>query len=84
MVSRELLVNAMLVLMEEAYPWAAVFSPYGNVHGGIVPTAGETNPDPAGGAAPDDGMSGCPAGTLPASKLILHKSSMRDSVRAVG
>jgi hypothetical protein len=75
----------MLVLMEEAYSWAAVFSPYGSVHGGIVLAAEETDPDPGGiGAAPDDGMSGCPAGILPAPKLILRRSSLRDSVLAAG
>jgi hypothetical protein len=62
----------MLVLMEEAYHWAAMFSPYGNVDGGIVLTAGEIDPNPAGGAMPDDGMTGCPTGILPAAKLILH------------
>jgi hypothetical protein len=56
----------MLVLMEEAYPWVAVFSPYGSVHGGIVPAAGEIDPDPAkSDAAPDDGM----LDALPASCL---------------
>jgi hypothetical protein len=74
----------MLVLMEEAYHWAAVFSPYGNVHGGIVPAAGETDPDPAGGAAPDVGMTGCPASILPRAKLILRRFSSRDSAWASG
>jgi hypothetical protein len=75
----------MLVLMEESYPWTAVFSPYGSVHGGIVSTAGETDPDLDGsGAAPDDGTSGCPTGILPAAKLILHRSSLRDSLSAAG
>jgi hypothetical protein len=75
----------MLVLMEEAYPWEAMLSTYGNVHDGIVPAAGETDPDPGGsGATLDDGMSGCPAGTLPAAKLILRRSSMRDSVSVAG
>jgi hypothetical protein len=36
----------MLVLMEEAYPWVAVFSPYGSVHGSIVPVAREADPNP--------------------------------------
>jgi hypothetical protein len=31
----------MLVLIEEAYPWPVVFSPYGNVHKGIVPAPGK-------------------------------------------
>jgi hypothetical protein len=75
----------MLVLMEEAYPWAAVFSPYRNVHGGIVPVAGETDPDLArGGAALDGGMAGCPAGLLLAAKLILRRFSLRDSMLAAG
>jgi hypothetical protein len=69
----------MLVLMEEANPWATVFSPYRNFHGGIVLATGETNPDPAGGAMPDGGMMGCPAGILPTAKLILRRSSLRDS-----
>jgi hypothetical protein len=49
----------MLVLTEEVYHWAAVFSPYGNVHGGIVPAAGETDPDSVGGTTRgwwNDGM----------------------------
>jgi hypothetical protein len=75
----------MLVLMEEAYPRAAVFSPYGNVHGGIVPVARETDPESAGGGTtPDDRMTGCPAGILPVAKLILRRSSSRDSVSASG
>jgi hypothetical protein len=75
----------MLALKEEAYPWAAVFSPYGNVHGGLVPAVGGFDPDPAGyGASPDDGVSGCLAGILSAAKLILCMSSWRDSASAVG
>jgi hypothetical protein len=75
----------MLVLMEEAYPWAAVFSPYGNVHGDIACAARETDPDPAGGGtASDGGMEGCPAGLLPIAKIILHRSSLRDYVLAAG
>jgi hypothetical protein len=75
----------MLVLMEEAYPWAAVFSPYGNAHGGIVPAARETDLDPArGGTALDDGMTGCPTSILPIAKLILCRSSLRDSMSASG
>jgi hypothetical protein len=71
--------------MEETYPWAAVFSPYGNVHGGIVPAAREFNPDPArSGVALDDGMSGCPTDILPIAKLILRRSSLRDSMSASG
>jgi hypothetical protein len=31
----------LLALKEEAYPWAAVFSPHGNVHYGPVPTIGD-------------------------------------------
>jgi hypothetical protein len=72
----------MLVLMEEAYPWATVFSPYGNVHGGIVPAVEETNLDLTGGSMLDGGMTGCPAGLLPIAKLILRRSSLRDSVSA--
>jgi hypothetical protein len=74
----------MLVLMEEAYPWAAMFSPYGNVYSGIVPAARETDPDPTGGIAPDGGMMGCPADILPIDKLILHRSSLRGSVSVAG
>jgi hypothetical protein len=73
----------MLELMEEAYSWAAMFSPYGNVHGGIVPIARETDPDPTGGgAAPDNGVTGCPTGILPVAKLILRRFSPRDFVSA--
>jgi hypothetical protein len=43
----------MLVLTEEEYYWATVFSPYGNVHGGIDPAVGEVAFDPTGGAAAD-------------------------------
>jgi hypothetical protein len=69
----------MLVLMKEAYPWAAMFIPYENVHGGFVPTTRETDPDPGGrGAALDNGMMGCPTVILFAAKLILRRSSMRD------
>jgi hypothetical protein len=50
----------MLVLTEEAYHWAVMFSPYGNVRGGIDPAVGEVDLDPAGGATPDGGMTGCP------------------------
>jgi hypothetical protein len=65
----------MLVLMEEAYPWVAVFSPYRSVHGGIVPTAREADPNPGGGGAmPDGGVMGCLVGILPAVKVILHGS----------
>jgi hypothetical protein len=74
----------MLVLTEEAYLWAAVFSPYRNVHGGVDPAVGETDLDPAGGTTLDGGMTGCPADILPAAKLILCKSSMRDSMWASG
>jgi hypothetical protein len=64
----------MLVLMEEAYPWVAMFSPYRNVHSGIDPAAREADPDLGGGATPNGGMTGCPASNLPIAKLILHKS----------
>jgi hypothetical protein len=75
----------MLVLMEEAYPWAAVFSPYGNAHGDIVPVVGGSDPDSAGyGAAPDSGASGCLAGIVFAAKLILRMSSLRDSASVAG
>jgi hypothetical protein len=75
----------MLELMEEAYPWAAVFSPYRSVHGGIVPAAGGSVPDPDGcGVALDDGVLGCLAAILPAAKLILRMSSLRDSTLAAG
>jgi hypothetical protein len=44
----------MLVLIDEAYARAAVFSPYGNAHGGIVPGVRAVDPEPArGGATPD-------------------------------
>jgi hypothetical protein len=66
------------VLTEEAYYWAVVFSPYGNVRGGIHPTVGETNLDLTRGATPDGGMTGHPAGVSPAAKLILRRSSTRD------
>jgi hypothetical protein len=73
----------MLVLMEEAYPWTAVFSPYGSAHAGIVPTAKEVDPNPGeGDATPDDGVMGCPIGILPTVKLILHRSLPRDSMSA--
>jgi hypothetical protein len=75
----------MLVLMEEAYPWIAVFSPYRNVHVGIVPIARETDPDPAGGGATlDGGMMGYLVGILPVAKPILRRSSPRDFVSASG
>jgi hypothetical protein len=62
-----------------------MFSPCGSVHGGIVPAAEGSDPDPAGcGAVPDDGVSGCPVGIMPVAKLILRRSSLRDSVLAAG
>jgi hypothetical protein len=49
----------MLALKEEAYPWAAVLSPYGNVYGGLVPAVGGSDPNPAGrDTLLDDGVSG--------------------------
>jgi hypothetical protein len=69
----------MLALMEEAYPWAAVFSPYGNVLGGIVPAVGGSDPDPARcGAAPE-----CLADIVSVAKPILRMSSLRDFASAV-
>jgi hypothetical protein len=73
-----------LALTEEAYCWAAMFSPYGNVCGGIDPAVGKTNLDPARGAAPDSGMMGRPTGVSPAAKLILRRSSTRDAKWASG
>jgi hypothetical protein len=62
-----------------------VFSPYGNAHGGIVPSAREIDlASVGGGAALGDGMMGCPTGILLVAKLILRRSSMRDSVSASG
>jgi hypothetical protein len=73
----------MLVLTEEVYPWVTMISPYGNVDGGIVPAAGEVDPNPGGGGvAPDGGVMGCLVGILPIVKLIIHRSSLRDSVSA--
>jgi hypothetical protein len=84
MVPRELLVNAYA----GAYGGSIlrmVFSPYGDVHGSIVPVPRETDPNSAGGGAvPDGGITGCPIGILPAAKLILHRSPPRDSVSASG
>jgi hypothetical protein len=74
----------MLALMEEAYPWAAVFSPYGNVLGGIVPAVGGSDPDPARcGAAPDSEASECLADIVSVAKPILRMSSLRDFASAV-
>jgi hypothetical protein len=71
----------MLVLIEEAYAWVAVFSPYGSAHGGIVPGVGAVDPELArGGAAPDGGVMECPVSILPSAKLILHRSSARESM----
>jgi hypothetical protein len=71
----------MLVLIEEAYAQAALFSPYGSAHGGIVPGVRIVNPEPGGGGVvPNGGVMGCPVGILPSAKLILHRSSARKSV----
>jgi hypothetical protein len=79
MVPRELLVNAHVGAYGGSIPLGSC------VHSDIVPAAGETDPDPGGnGAAPDDGMLGCPDGTLPATKLILCRSSLRDSTLVAG
>jgi hypothetical protein len=74
----------MLELIEEAYHWAAVFSPYGNVRGGIDPAIEEVDLDSAGGATPDGGMTRCPTGISPVAKLILRRSSMRGAMWASG
>jgi hypothetical protein len=75
----------MLVFMEEAYPWAAVVSSYGNALGCIVPTVGEIHPTLVrGGAVLDDGTTGCSTDILPAAKLILRRSSMREPASASG
>jgi hypothetical protein len=75
----------MLVLIEEAYARGAVFSPYGNAHGGIVTGVGAVDHESdGGGAAPDGGVMGCPIGILPSAKLILHRSSVRKPMSASG
>jgi hypothetical protein len=74
----------MLVLMEEAYCWATVFSPYGNIRGGVDPTVGEAALDLIEGVTADGGMTGCPAGVLSAARLIPRRSSTRDAVCGSG
>jgi hypothetical protein len=75
----------MLALTEEAYARVAVFSPYGNAHGGIVLGVGGVDPgSDEGGATPVGGMMGCPVGILPSAKLILHRSSARKFMSASG
>jgi hypothetical protein len=75
----------MLVLIEEAYAQAAVFSPYGSANGGIVPGVGAVDPELArGGVVPDGGVMGCPIDILPSTKPILHRSSVRKSVWTSG
>jgi hypothetical protein len=75
----------MLVLTEEAYARAPVSSPYGNADEDMVLGTGAIDPESAGGGAvPDGGVMGHHVGILLSAKLILHRSSMRNSVSVFG
>jgi hypothetical protein len=74
----------MLVLMEEAYCWATVFSLYGNICGGVDPAIGEAALDLIKGVVADGGMTGCPVDVLSAARLIPRRSLMRDAVCGSG
>jgi hypothetical protein len=73
----------MLVLTEEAYAWATESSPNGNANEGFVPCAGLVGPG-GGGVTPGDRAVELPVSILPLAKLILHRSSSRNSVLASG
>jgi hypothetical protein len=73
----------MLVLTEEAYARATESSPNGNANEGVVPGARVVKLV-GGGAAPGSRMVGLPIGILPSAKLILHRSSVRESMLVSG
>jgi hypothetical protein len=72
----------MLVLTEEAYAWATESSPNGNADEDVIPHAGVVRP--GGGVTPGSRAMELPVGILPLAKLILHRSSARNSVLAFG
>jgi hypothetical protein len=73
----------MLVLIEEAYARATESSPNGNADEDVIPRAGVVGPG-GGGVAPGDRAVELPIGILPSAKLILHRSSARNSMLASG
>jgi hypothetical protein len=72
----------MLVLTEEAYARATESSPNGNADEDVVPRASVVGP--GGGVAPGGRAVELLVGILPSAKLILHRSSVRNSVLASG
>jgi hypothetical protein len=70
------------VLTEEAYARATKSSPNGNADEDVVPHVGVVGP--GGGVAPGGRAVELPVGILPSTKLILHRSSVRNSVLASG
>jgi hypothetical protein len=71
----------MLVLTEEVYVRATESSPNGNADEDVVPHAGVVGPGGRGVALGGRAVE-LPVGILPSAKLILHRSSARNSVLA--